>query len=422
MQRGLETGPSGVQWVVSGYALTFGLALVPAGRLGDAFGRRRMFLVALASFVLCSAAVGAAPTIELLIVARLLQGLAAGMLAPQNSGLIQNLFSGAERARAFGMFGTVVGLSTASGPLVGGLILGAAGGPDGWRWIFFVNLPIGLVALVLAARLIPPVPGSGLAHRDIDWVGAGLLGGAVLAVLLPLAQAESGGHRAALVAVRRERRARRTVRPLGAAGGAVRAPSRCSTSGCCPRLPATAGARRWERCTSSVSPASGSSPPSSSRAVSATRRCSPAWRRCRSRSARPWRPPWAGGWWSATAAPHRVRAPGGHRRVLDGRAAVRRRRPVGGGDRRRPCPPRGGHGRWVRPVAEPDDDTARGAGADGRLGGRRAADRATRRRGDRDRQGWPGSTTRSSPRPVATRRPPSRSRSSPPSVRRSSPS
>lgn len=193
LQRGLDAGPSGVQWVVSGYALTFGLALVPAGRLGDAFGRRRMFLIALASFVVCSAAVGAAPTIELVVVARLLQGLAAGMLAPQNSGLIQNLFSGAERARAFGMFGTVVGLSTASGPLVGGLILGAAGGPEGWRWIFFVNLPIGIVALILAARLIPPVPGSGKGYRDIDWAGAALLGGAVLAVLLPLAQAGSGG-------------------------------------------------------------------------------------------------------------------------------------------------------------------------------------------------------------------------------------
>ncbi|TCK24730.1 MFS transporter [Pseudonocardia endophytica] len=195
LQRGLETGPSGVQWVVSGYALTFGLALVPAGRLGDAFGRRRMFLIALSTFVVCSAAVGAAPTIELLVAARLAQGLAAGMLAPQNSGLIQNLFTGAERARAFGMFGTTVGLSTASGPLVGGLILGAAGGPDGWRWIFFVNLPIGLVALILAARLIPRVPGSGLDRRDIDWTGAVLLGGAVLAVLLPLAQAESGGIR-----------------------------------------------------------------------------------------------------------------------------------------------------------------------------------------------------------------------------------
>lgn len=92
-----------------------------------------MFLIALAAFVVCSAAAGAAPTIQLLVVARLLHGLVAGMLTPQNSGLIQNLFTGAERARAFGMFGTTVGLSTAPGPLAGGLILGSM---DGWRRIF----------------------------------------------------------------------------------------------------------------------------------------------------------------------------------------------------------------------------------------------------------------------------------------------
>ena len=300
MQRGLETGPGGVQWVVSGYALTFGLALVPAGRLGDAFGRRRLFLVALASFVVCSAGVGAAPTIELLIVARLLQGLAAGMLAPQNSGLIQNLFTGAERARAFGMFGTTVGLSTASGPLVGGLILGAAGGPDGWRWIFFVNLPIGLVALILAARLIPRVPGSGLGRREIDWVGAGLLGGAVLAVLLPLAQAESGGLDrlwwlfgvsavlAVLFALWERRVARAGAVPLldvrllsstpgygwGAALGAVYV---VGFSGV------------WIVTAQFFQGGLGYTP------------LSRAWRRCRSRSARPWRPRWADGWWSATA-------------------------------------------------------------------------------------------------------------------------
>ncbi|MET0191212.1 MAG: MFS transporter [Pseudonocardia sediminis] len=193
MQRGLDTTPGGVQWVVSGYALTFGLALVPAGRLGDAFGRRRMFLIALALFVLFSVAAGAAPSIEWLAAARLAQGLAAGMLAPQNSGLIQNLFSGDERGRAFGLFGATVGISTAVGPIVGGVILALFGEAEGWRWIFFVNLPIGIVALVLAARLIPPVPGAGEGHRGIDWVGVGLLGGAVLAVLLPLVQAESGG-------------------------------------------------------------------------------------------------------------------------------------------------------------------------------------------------------------------------------------
>ena len=136
IQRGLGTSPSAVQWVVSGYALTFGLALVPAGRLGDAIGRRRMFLAALGGFVLCSAAAGAAPNTAVLVAARLAQGVAAGSLAPQNSALIQQLFRDAERGRAFGFFGSTVGVSTAVGPIVGGVILAVAGEPDGWRWIF----------------------------------------------------------------------------------------------------------------------------------------------------------------------------------------------------------------------------------------------------------------------------------------------
>ena len=86
MTEGLGATPATIQWVVSGYALTFGLMLVPAGRLGDAYGRRRLFLVGLAGFVLASAAAGAAPSVGFLIAARLVQGLAAGCLAPQNSG------------------------------------------------------------------------------------------------------------------------------------------------------------------------------------------------------------------------------------------------------------------------------------------------------------------------------------------------
>ncbi|MGY1841713.1 MULTISPECIES: MFS transporter [unclassified Modestobacter] len=191
LQSDLGATASTVQWVVSGYALTFGLALVPAGRLGDAFGRRRMFLIGLVAFVVCSAAAGAAPDVELLITARLLQGVAAGCLAPQNSALIQQLFRGPERGRAFGFFGATVGISTAVGPVIGGALLALASGPGGWRWIFYVNVPIGVVAFVLAVRLLPRPTSRG--HGRIDVVGVGLLGAGALALLLPLVEAESGG-------------------------------------------------------------------------------------------------------------------------------------------------------------------------------------------------------------------------------------
>jgi len=195
IQRGLGASAGTAQWVVSGYALAFGLALVPAGRLGDTLGRRRMFLIALSAFVVTSALSGAAPTAGLLVGARLLQGVAGGMLIPQSSGLIQELFRGAERGRAFGILGATIGLSTAVGPVVGGLILAAFTGPDGWRWVFYVNVPIGLAALVLAARFVPSTTGGGWRGVHLDLVGSLLLGGGVLGLLLPLVQAETGSLR-----------------------------------------------------------------------------------------------------------------------------------------------------------------------------------------------------------------------------------
>jgi EmrB/QacA subfamily drug resistance transporter len=193
MQRELHTSAPAIQWVVSGYALTFALVLVTAGRLGDALGRRRIFLLALTAFVLCSAAAGAAPGVTLLVVARLAQGVAAGCLAPQNSALIQQMFRGTERGRAFGLFGATVGVSSAVGPVVGGLVLTLAGGDDGWRWLFYLNVPVGALALVLGWRLLPQVkPGR---RERLDLPGVALLGTGVLALMLPLVMAESGGVR-----------------------------------------------------------------------------------------------------------------------------------------------------------------------------------------------------------------------------------
>ncbi|WP_410645763.1 MFS transporter [Amycolatopsis sp. lyj-346] len=194
MQAGLHASPGGIRWVVSGYALAFGLVLVTGGRLGDAFGRRNMFLGALAAFVLTSALAGAAPNETTLVLARLAQGVAAGMLTPQNTGLIQDLFRGAERGRAFGMFGAVVGISTAVGPILGGVILAVFGGEDGWRWVFYVNVPIGVLAFVLALRLLPRSEKKQLKIRsEIDFVGIVLLAVAVLGVLLPVVDADQGG-------------------------------------------------------------------------------------------------------------------------------------------------------------------------------------------------------------------------------------
>ncbi|MEU6809991.1 MFS transporter [Streptomyces sp. NPDC046831] len=191
LQRDLGASPAAVQWVVSGYALAFALTLVPAGRLGDAMGRRRIFLWSLGGFVLCSAAAGAAPTITWLVAARILQGVFAGCLAPQNSALIQQLFRGAERGRAFGLFGGTVGVSSAIGPVTGGLILALAHGSQGWRWIFYVNVPIGAIALLLGLHYLPRL-GPGRRER-LDLPGVALLGAGVLSLMLPLVFAESGG-------------------------------------------------------------------------------------------------------------------------------------------------------------------------------------------------------------------------------------
>jgi EmrB/QacA subfamily drug resistance transporter len=195
IERGMTMAPATAQWIVSGYALTVGLTLVPAGRLGDAFGRRTMFLIALTAFILTSSLTGAAPNPTLLIIARLVQGIAGGMILPQNSGLIQQLFRGAERGRAFGILGATVGLATAAGPVIGGLILAAVGGADAWRWVFYVNVPIGFVALVFAARLVPRTTGNGWRGAHLDLPGAVLLGGGVLSLLVPLVGVDQGALR-----------------------------------------------------------------------------------------------------------------------------------------------------------------------------------------------------------------------------------
>lgn len=195
MTKGLETDTATVQWVVSGYALTFGMTLVAGGRLGDAYGRRTLMLGGLIGFIASSAMVGLAPNVELVIAARLLQGATAGLLTPQNSGLIQQMFRGGERGKAFGLFGMTVSLASATGPVLGGLIIAAVGPEQGWRWLFLINVPIGLVALLAVARMVPKRPRSSTpADARIDVVGSLLLGAAVFFLLFPVVRIESGSY------------------------------------------------------------------------------------------------------------------------------------------------------------------------------------------------------------------------------------
>ena len=197
IRTGLSASESALQWVLSGYALTFGLALVPAGRLGDVLGRRRMFLLGLALFTLCSAACGIAQSSLWLTLARLAQGLSGGALTPQISAVIQQVFRGPARGKAFGIFGSVIGVSTAIGPVLGGALIALFGEQEGWRWVFYVNVPVGVLLLPLAAKLLPPPRPLGAGRREeLDPVGVLLLGAGVVLLLLPLVQ-EQQWHAAA---------------------------------------------------------------------------------------------------------------------------------------------------------------------------------------------------------------------------------
>ncbi|WP_426562792.1 MFS transporter [Angustibacter sp. McL0619] len=186
--RATNASSSQLQWIVTGYVLAFSLVPVLGGRLGDDRGRRRMFLVGVGGFVVTSAVVGISPDPTLLIVARVVQGLFGGLINPQVSGIVQQLFSGAERGRAFGAIGATVGTATAIGPLVGGLLIGIGGPQLGWRLVFFINVPIGLTAMVLARRWLPARDARHGPPPRLDILGAALLGLTTLCVLFPTVQ------------------------------------------------------------------------------------------------------------------------------------------------------------------------------------------------------------------------------------------
>ncbi|HXF19886.1 MAG TPA: MFS transporter [Streptosporangiaceae bacterium] len=191
IRTGLHASSASLEWIVAGYALAYGLALVPAGRAGDRFGHKPMFLAGLTLFTLASVACGIAQHPDQLVAARIAAGLGAGLFYPAISATIQLSFTGAARSKAFGVLGATIGMSTALGPLLGGLIIAAAGTQDGWRWVFLVNLFIGVVTVPLAAWLLPRSPAR--TRRGFDPAGLGLLAAGLLLLLIPLVEGQQLG-------------------------------------------------------------------------------------------------------------------------------------------------------------------------------------------------------------------------------------
>ena len=174
-----------LQIVVSGYVLMFGLALVPFGRLGDQRSRKTLFIVGLSLFTITSIVCALAPTIEVLIIGRLVQGLAAGIQMPQVIGTIQQIFTGKERGRAFGLFGATIGIATAFGPTLGGLMIALGGAQDGWRWIFWMNVPLCLAVLAGVIFLLPRTRTSAPGRLQLDPIGLVLFGVMIVTLMWP---------------------------------------------------------------------------------------------------------------------------------------------------------------------------------------------------------------------------------------------
>ena len=187
----LVASNSQAQWIVSGYALAFGVPLVAAGRIGDATGRRRMFIIGVGLFTLGSLLSALAPSIAVLIAARVLQGFGAGLFNPQTTGIIQQNFQGQARARAYGMFGTTVAVATVFGPMMGGFLIQLFGEALGWRLMFLINVPIGLATILFALRWIPadqPTTKNPSKRLDLDPIGMTTMAVATLAILFPFVQ------------------------------------------------------------------------------------------------------------------------------------------------------------------------------------------------------------------------------------------
>lgn len=191
IERSLHTTAAQLEWVVSGYVLTFAATLIAGGRLGDMLGRRTVFIVGTAGFTFASWWAGLSDSGTELVVLRLAQGLFAGLMVPQVLGTVQALYPPKERAGVYGIAGAVTGLAAVAGPLLGGAFVSGDVFGLGWRAILLVNVPVGVVVLIGAFTLVPQTKAD---HPlSLDVLGIVLAAGGVVALVYPLIEGRQEG-------------------------------------------------------------------------------------------------------------------------------------------------------------------------------------------------------------------------------------
>ncbi|MFF7097396.1 MFS transporter [Streptomyces rubradiris] len=191
LQTDLSASASAIEWVVAGFGLAYGVGLITGGRLGDLYGRRRMFLLGLGLFTIASLMCGVAESGGFLVFSRVLQGLAAAMLAPQVLALLSTVFTGAARLKVFAGYGMAMGLAAVFGQLIGGLLIEADIAGWGWRSCFLVNLPLCLLIMGVALKVVPESRAEG--RPKLDFLGVLVITLALVALVLPLIEGREEG-------------------------------------------------------------------------------------------------------------------------------------------------------------------------------------------------------------------------------------
>ena len=191
IRRSLGGTYSSIQWMAAGYTLSFAVGLITGGRLGDLYGRKRMFMIGVGGFAVMSLLCSMAQSPGMLIGFRVVQGAFAAVMIPQGFGIIKGIFKDSEMAAAFGILGPVLGIATISGPIVAGLLINANLFGIGWRAVFLLNVPLGLAALALAVKYVPESKST--QQLRLDPLGMLLSGAGAFLISYPLVQGEDAG-------------------------------------------------------------------------------------------------------------------------------------------------------------------------------------------------------------------------------------